>query len=149
MSNDRCPGKSIRLLGFDGGAVTVPLVQVWLHIGEYAIQHVVAVCDEPSEECLLGLDIGMLDYLMQLEKEQREERESNKCSVNITTRTQARAHKEKEKKDADLSERDQAPLEFELETERDVDSEIGVEVETEFERELDEVDDERVVETAR
>ena len=47
-------GKSIRLLGFDGEAVTVPLAQVWLHIGEYAIQHVVAVCDEPSEEALLG-----------------------------------------------------------------------------------------------
>ena len=140
-------GKSIRLLGFDGGAVTVPLAKVWLHIGEYAIQHVVAVCDEPSEEALLGLDIGMLDYLMQLEKES--ERERNKCSVNITTRAQAKAHKEQEKRDADLSERDQAnptPLEFEPEIERDVDSEIGVEVETESERELDEID-ETVVET--
>ena len=55
-----------------------------------------AVCDDSSEECLLGLDIGMLDYLMQLEKEQREERESNKCSVSIITRAQAKDHKEQE-----------------------------------------------------
>ena len=71
-------GDSIRLLGFDGGAVTVPLAKVWLHIGEYVIKHVVAVCKDPPQQALLGLDIGILDYLMKLEREQREQKEASK-----------------------------------------------------------------------
>lgn len=61
-------GNSIRLLGFDGGAVTVPLAKVWLHIGEYVTKHVMAVCEDPPESAILGLDIGILDYLMQPER---------------------------------------------------------------------------------
>lgn len=128
-------GNSIRLVGFDGGAVTVPLAKVWLHIGDYVIKHVVAVCKNPPEQALLGLDIGILDYLMQLEREQREQSEASKLSVNTTTRAQAKAQKEQERKDADLSVRDQAHP-------ASIDSEPGVEVESEPERELDQVNDE-------
>ena len=101
-------GESMKLLGFDGGAVTVPLAKVWLHIGEYAIQHDVAVCKDPPEQALLGLDIGILDYLMQLEKEQRAEKEASELSVGATTRAQAKAREEQERKDAELSARDLA-----------------------------------------
>lgn len=67
--------------------MTVPLAKVWLHIGNYPIQHVVAVCKEPPEPALLGVDIGIPEYIMQLEMEQREQREAidSKLSVNITT----------------------------------------------------------------
>ena len=106
---DEYTGESIRLLGFNGEAVNVPLAMVWLHFGDYVFQHAVAVCKDSPEQALLGLDIGKLDYLMQLEKEQREKREhSSKFSVNVTTRAQAKARMEQDRENETLSAKDQA-----------------------------------------
>ena len=131
-------GDSIRLLEFYGGAVTVPLAKVWFHIGDYVFKHEVAVCRNSPEQALLGLDIGILDYLMQLEKEQREQREASKLSVNVTTRAQTKARQEQEREDADLSARDQAhPAPIELEPESVTEVEQGRESEELVEEELE------------
>lgn len=110
--------------GFDGRAVNVPAAEVWLHIGDYSFKHVVAVSKNSLEQALLGLDIGIIDYLLSLEREQRE------AEVNVTTRAQAKARKNQEQEDADLSERDQAhPTSLEPEVVADlapVDSEVSV-----------------------
>ena len=127
----------------DGGAVTVPLAKVWLHIGEYVIKHVVAVCKDPPQQALLGLDIGILDYLMQLEREQREQKEASKLSVNTTTRAQAKAREQQEQKDAELSARDLAqptPIDSEPEVEAESREEIEDEPEIESEVEIAELD---------
>ena len=142
-------GDSIRLLGFDGEAVTVPL---WLHIGEYVIKHMVAVCKDPPQQALLGLDIGILDYLMQLEREQREQKEASKLSVNTTTRAQAKAREQQEQKDAELSARDLAqptPIDSEPEVEAEsrevIEDEPEIEPEVEIaELDLEDVEDEEI-----
>ena len=38
VKSEEYTGNSIRLLGFNGGAVTAPLAKVWLHIGDYVFQ---------------------------------------------------------------------------------------------------------------
>ena len=147
VKSEEYTGGSIRLLGFNGGAVIVPLAEVWLHIGDYVFKHV-AVCNNSPEQILLGLDIGILDYLMQLEKE-REQREASKFSVNVTTRAQTKAREEEERQDADLSVSDQAkanPIETTVESEqrREVEeSEAGIAVEQEIVQEVEhEIDQE-------
>ena len=99
---DEYTGKVITLLGFDGRAVTAPVAKVWFHIGDYCFRQEVAACKNPLEPALLGLDIPYFDYLVELEREQREAR------INVTTRAQAKAREQQEQEDADLSERDQA-----------------------------------------
>ena len=39
-----------------------------------SLTHEVAVCNETIQDVLIGLDIGILDYLLALEKEQRKGR---------------------------------------------------------------------------
>ena len=41
----------------------MPLANVWIHAGEYSFKQQVAVCEDPILDVLLGLDIGILDYL--------------------------------------------------------------------------------------
>lgn len=49
VKSEEYTGNTIRLMGFNGEAVTVPLAKIWLHIGEYVFQHVVAVCQGSPE----------------------------------------------------------------------------------------------------
>ena len=49
----------------------VPLAKVWLEVGEYSMQREVAVINDATEPVLLGMDLGILQYLLGLEKEQR------------------------------------------------------------------------------
>ena len=52
-------GENIRLLDFRGQASEVPLANVWIHAGEYSFKQQVAVCEDPIQDVLLGLDIGI------------------------------------------------------------------------------------------
>jgi len=62
-------GRSVQLVGFNGASVVVPLAKVWINVGKYCIQQEVAVCSSAPEPVLLGLDVGFLDYLLDLERE--------------------------------------------------------------------------------
>ena len=66
-------GTHMTLTMADGSTILSPLARVWITFGNYQIRHVVAVAEEASEEVLLGLDIGFLDYLLQLAKENNNE----------------------------------------------------------------------------
>ena len=57
----------------DGSTILSPFARVWIIFGNYQIYHVVAVAEEAPEEVLLGLDIGFLDYLLQLAKHNNKE----------------------------------------------------------------------------
>ena len=63
-------GETLNLMSVCGNTFTVPAARVWLHFGEYSIEHVVAVSKDLREAVLLGMDLDLLDYLLQLEKEQ-------------------------------------------------------------------------------
>ncbi len=48
----------------------VPLANVWLEVGENSMQRKVAVMDDATEPVLLGMDLGLLLYLLELEMEE-------------------------------------------------------------------------------
>ena len=65
------------------------------------MKHLVAVCQDAPTDVLVGLDIGILDYLLTLEKLER-------AVVSATTRPQSKAKEREETQNKDLSERDKA-----------------------------------------
>ena len=50
-------GETIRLMGYNGQTIVNPLAQVWLHVGEYVMKHLAAVCQDAPTDVLIGLDI--------------------------------------------------------------------------------------------
>ena len=71
--------KNVKLTGFSGESRHVPLVKVWLTFGEYCMKCTVAAVENCSEQVLLGMDLGLLEYLLKLEKEQKDE-----CKLLLT-----------------------------------------------------------------
>ena len=65
--------KMVKLTGFRGESKHVPLVKVWLTFGEYSMKCTVAAVENCSEQVLLGMDLGLIEYLLKLEKEQKDE----------------------------------------------------------------------------
>ena len=70
-----------------GNSFTTRAAKVWLHLGEYVVKHEVAVSEQLGEAVLLGMDLGLLNYLLQLEQQQRKQG----VAVNAITRAQAEA----------------------------------------------------------
>ena len=67
-----------------------------------------------SEAVLLGMDLGLLEYLLQLEKQQR----TQGLAINIITRAQAREQEDQARRDEELDAWDEAqpiPAEHEQE----------------------------------
>lgn len=102
VEKDEYVGRSAHLNGFNGSSVVVPIAKVWIDVGKYCIQQEVAVCAKAPEPVLLGLDIGFLDYLLDLEREQR------KKTVGVNTRAQTRKQAADEAFDQQQSEQDKA-----------------------------------------
>ena len=59
--------RTVHLVGFNGASVEAPMARVWLSV-RYTTR---SVCKEAPEPVLLGLDVRFLDYLLDLEREQR------------------------------------------------------------------------------
>lgn len=118
-------GETIRLMGYNGHTTENPMASVWVHVGEYSIRHEVAVCKEAPSDVLIGLDIGILDYLLTLEKQQRKAR----AAVNATTRAQHRRNEQEKAQNQFLSEQDKAeprPLDEVSELEENSDTEDSI-----------------------
>ena len=64
-------GEHVLIKGYRKVPEKVPLAKVWLEVGEYSMQREVAVMNDAKEPVLLGMDLGILQYLLVLEKEQR------------------------------------------------------------------------------
>ena len=64
------------LIMADGSTILSPFTRAWIIFGNYQIHHVVAVAEEAPEEVLLELDIGFLDYLLELAKDNNNETKS-------------------------------------------------------------------------
>ena len=81
----------------DGSPKECPLAKVWLHLGERSIQHEVAVLKTGSDDAILGLDLHLHKYLLQLEEEQT----AAQTTVNPVriTRKQAAENAEQERLD--------------------------------------------------
>ena len=86
-------GETMSLMSVWGKTLSVPEAQVWLHFGEYSINHRVAVSKDIREAVLLGMDLDLLDYLLQLEKEQSRQG----LAVNALTRAHAKRLAEEER----------------------------------------------------
>ena len=115
-------GEVVALKSVCGKVFTTQTARVWLHFGEYALQHEVAVSGQLSEAVLLGMDLGLLDYLLQLEKQQRKQG----LAINSITRAQARKQEEQERQDVELDAQDEAqPVSVE-ENEEAVSVDMGV-----------------------
>ena len=64
-------GEHVLIKGYRKAPEKVPLAKVWLEVGEYSMQREAAVMNDATEPVLLGMDLGILQYLLRLEKEQR------------------------------------------------------------------------------
>ena len=87
-------GEVVDLKSVCGKAFTTQTARVWLHFGEHALQHEVAVSGQLSKAVLLGMDLGLL----QLEKQQRKQG----LAINSITKAQARKQEEQERQDEEL-----------------------------------------------
>ena len=92
------------------------------HLGEYVVKHEVAVSEQLGEAVLLGMDLGLLNYLLQLEQQQRKQG----VAVNAITRAQAKKQEEEARRDEELDAQDNALpklLEFSVTSDAEVDAE--------------------------
>ena len=71
---------------YEGKQEKVQIARVWLHLGEYSMKREVVVSEETKDDVLLGLDIGIINYLMELEKEQKEQRENEVSAMTVKRR---------------------------------------------------------------
>jgi len=90
-------GDSILVHLADGSPKECPLAKVWLHLGDRSVQHEVAVLKTGSDDAILGLDLHLHKYLLQLEEEQVATKGTDN-PVRIT-RKQAAEQAEQEKLD--------------------------------------------------
>ena len=62
-------GDSILVHLADGSPMECPFAKVCLHLGDRSVQHEVAVLKTGSDDAILGLDLQLHKYLLQLEEE--------------------------------------------------------------------------------
>ena len=74
------------------------MANVWIQGGEYTIPHVEAVMDIIPYQVLLGQDLGIRRYLLDLAEHQVEERKKDEAAVLLTRR---QANKETQQLDDD------------------------------------------------
>ena len=87
-------GDSILIHMADGSPKECPLAKVWLHLGDRSVQHEVAVLKTGNDDAILGLDLHLHKYLLQLEEEQTT-KQATITPVRVT-RKQAVEDKEQE-----------------------------------------------------
>ena len=81
----------------DGSTKTCPITKVWIHVGNRSIHKEVVVFNAPGEHALLGTDLKLHKFLVQLSEDQEEE--SNSSNRIRVTRKQAAEEAEQEKQD--------------------------------------------------
>ena len=101
-------GKTIPLIGFDGGKMHAPIAKVWIKVGEYGISAEVAVISNAPEMVYLGVDLGITKYLLELHERQAVEKMYGRQTISAITRELDRREKEEEEQDLILSMQDQA-----------------------------------------
>ena len=97
-------GEMLKLKSVCGKTFTARAACVWLHFREYCLKHTVAVSEEMSEAVLLGMDLDLLNYLLQLEEQQR----SQGLPINTITRAQAKKQAKQNRRDEELNAQDEA-----------------------------------------
>ena len=97
-------GELVTLKSVCGNSFTTRAAKVWLHLGDYVVKHEVAVSEQLGEAVLLGMDLGLLNYLLQLEQQQRKQG----VAVNAITRAQAKKQEEEARRDEELDAQDNA-----------------------------------------
>ena len=60
----------------DGTPRKCPLAKVWFHLGEHPVQKVVVVFSLGSDDALLGIDLNMHKFLIQLHEDQQVKEDS-------------------------------------------------------------------------
>ena len=55
----------------DGTPRKCPLAKIWFHLGEHSVQKVVVVFRIRSDDALLGMDLNMHKFLIQLHEDQQ------------------------------------------------------------------------------
>ena len=101
-------GKTIPLIGFDGGKMHAPIAKVRIKVAEYGISTEVAVISNAPEMVYLGLDLGITKYLLELHERQAVEKMYGRQTISALIRELDRREKEGEEKDLILSRQDQA-----------------------------------------
>ena len=102
-------GRSVTLEGFNGFNVSQPLAKVWIEVGKHRLHHIVAVVDNAPEKILLGMDTGIMRYLLELEVQQMHAKEELKLAnskvheLTLITRDQAACQAAEEQVDTELS----------------------------------------------
>ena len=73
-------GGNVTLEGFNGFNASQPLAKVWIEVGKHRLHHIVAVVDNAPEKILLGMDTGIMRYLLELEVQQMQAKEELKLA---------------------------------------------------------------------
>ena len=101
--------RNVTLEGFNGFNASQSLAKVWNEVGKHRLHHIVAVVDNASEKILLGMDTGIMRYLLELEVQQMQAKEELKLAnskvheLTIITRDQAACQAAEEQVDTELS----------------------------------------------
>ena len=69
VKEEEYTGEMVTLRSVCGQTFQTREARVWLHFGDYSIHHNVAVSSKLSEAVLLSIDLGLLEYLLKLEKD--------------------------------------------------------------------------------
>ena len=95
--------------GFNGFNASQPLAEVWIEVGKHRLHHIVAVVDNAPEKILLGMDMGIMRYLLELGVQQMQAKEELKLAnskvheLTLITRDQAACQAAEEQVDTELS----------------------------------------------
>ena len=73
-------GRNVTLESFNGFNASQPLAKVWIEVGKHRLHHIVAVVDNAPEKILLGMDMGIMRYLLELEVQQMQAKEELKLA---------------------------------------------------------------------
>ena len=102
-------GRNVTLEGFNGFNTSQPLAKVWIEVVKHRLHHIVAVVDNVLEKILLGMDTGIMRYLLELEVQQMQAKEELKLAnskvheLTLITRDQAACQVAEEQVDTELS----------------------------------------------
>ena len=95
--------------GFNGFNASQHLAKVWIEEGKHRLHHIVAGVDNTPEKILLGMDTGIMRYLLELEVQQMQAKEELKLAnskvreLTLITRDQAACQAAPEQVDTELS----------------------------------------------
>ena len=123
-------GGNVTLEGFNGFNVSQPLAKVWIEVGKHRLHHIVAVVDNAPEKILLGMDTGIMRYLLELEVQQMQAKEELKLAnskvheFTLITRDQAACQAAQEQVDTELS-AESGAMPFQFSDEQFGDEEAG------------------------